>query len=91
MRVCTSDGDVLTRIYGSGIAFPTSTTDGMIKTNYAKLEYRADGFRLYCNTVANKILNGILVKDQLINISKRDYRSQNRAKSWHIDSSQSLE
>ena len=62
MRVCCSDGSILTKTFGSGIGYPTLTNDGMMRTDHGKKGHRADSFSLYCNWVANRILTNILPK-----------------------------
>lgn len=58
-----SDGSILTKTFGSGIAYPTFTNDGMIVPDRG--HPRADSFSLYCNWVANRVLLNILPKTQL--------------------------
>lgn len=65
MRVCCTDGRVLTKVFGSGIAFPTLTNDGMVRTDLGTKGHRADSFSLYSNWVANKILASTIPKNQL--------------------------
>jgi len=62
MRICCSDNSILTKAFGSGIAFPTMTNDGMIQAEQGKKGHRADSFSLYCNWVANRILTNIIPK-----------------------------
>jgi hypothetical protein len=59
-RLCVSDGSILTKTFGSGIAYPTFTNDGMIVPDRG--HPRADSFSLYCNWVANRVLLNILPK-----------------------------
>lgn len=36
MRVCAADGSILTKTFGSGIAYPTRTNDGMMRPDGGK-------------------------------------------------------
>ena len=54
-RIITADGSVLTKTFGTGIAYPTRTNDGM-QISDGKPKPRADSFSLYCNWVANRVL-----------------------------------
>lgn len=61
----TSDGSVLTKTFGSGIAYPTKTNDGIKNPMPGKINPRADSFSLYCGWVANKLLSNLLPKTVL--------------------------
>jgi hypothetical protein len=61
----TSDGSVLTKTFGSGIAYPTKTNDGIKNSMPGKINPRADSFSLYCGWVANKLLSNLLPKTVL--------------------------
>lgn len=61
----TSDGSVLTKTFGSGIAYPTKTNDGIKNPMLGKINPRADSFSLYCGWVANKLLSNLLPKTVL--------------------------
>lgn len=52
-RLVTSDSNLLTKTFGSGLAFPMRSNDGMIIPDSGKLNPRADSFSLYLNFVAN--------------------------------------
>lgn len=60
MKLVCQDGAVLTKLFGSGIAYPTRTNDGMIRAEPGKPNPKADSFSLYCNWVANRILMNII-------------------------------
>lgn len=66
-RLCGSDGSLLTKVFGMGIAYPTLTNDGMMRPDGGKVNPRADSFSLYCNWVANRVLMNILPKTLLDN------------------------
>lgn len=66
-RIITSDNGILTKTFGSGIAYPLRTNDGMILPDSSKSNPRADSFSLYLNFVADKILTNILPKSKLDN------------------------
>jgi hypothetical protein len=55
-RIITSDNNLLAKTFGSGLAFPVRTNDGMILAEAGKPNPRADSFSLYSNYVANTIL-----------------------------------
>lgn len=62
----TCDGSVLTKTFGSGIAYPTKTNDGIKNPLFsAKINPRADSFSLYCGWVANKLLSNLIPKTVL--------------------------
>ena len=79
MRLCGSDGSILTKSFGTGIAYPTVTNDGMMRADRDKVNHRADSFSLYCNWVANRILLNLLPKTQLDNKLQKTLR-KNRKK-----------
>jgi hypothetical protein len=64
-RLITEDGSILNKVFGSGIAYPMRTNDGMIVSDASKPKPRADGFSLYLNFVANTVLKCILPKSQI--------------------------
>jgi len=64
-RVCAADGTIFTKLYGSGIAYPTRTNDGMIRPEAGKLDPRADSYSLYSGWVANRILMNVIPKSML--------------------------
>jgi hypothetical protein len=55
-RVITSDNGLLTKTFGTGIAYPLRTNDGMVIPEAGKTNPRADSFSLYLNFVADRIL-----------------------------------
>jgi len=57
----------LTKTFGTGIAYPLRTNDGMIIPDGGKANPRADSFTLYLNFVADKILQNVLPKNKLDN------------------------
>lgn len=52
----TSDNGLLTKTFGTGIAYPVRTNDGMVIPDSNKVNPRADSFSLYLNFVADRIL-----------------------------------
>ena len=66
-RLITNDNSILTKVFGSGIAYPLRTNDGMIVGEAGKSNPRADGFSLYSNFVANTMLSNLLPKSRLDN------------------------
>jgi len=64
-RVITSDNSLLAKVYGSGLAFPLRTNDGMVMPEAGKPNPRADSFSLYSNYVANTLLQNLLPKSKL--------------------------
>jgi hypothetical protein len=64
----TADDYVLTKTFGTGIAYPIRTNDGMKKLNNSKrINPRADSFSLYCGWVGDKVLSNLLPKSVLNN------------------------
>mmetsp|Transcript_19647 Transcript_19647/g.19295 ORF Transcript_19647/g.19295 Transcript_19647/m.19295 type:complete len:88 (-) Transcript_19647:52-315(-) len=59
------DGGALSKMFGCGLAYPTHTNDGKIVPEVGKPNPRADGFSLYNNYVANKILDNLIPKSKL--------------------------
>lgn len=55
-RVKTEDKQCLLKVFGSGIAYPIRTSDGMMSRAGSAPYPRADSFSLYCNFVANRVL-----------------------------------
>jgi hypothetical protein len=55
-RLVTNDGSAMTKTFGTGIAYPTRTNDGMQMSDGGKPKPRADSFSLYCNWVANRVI-----------------------------------
>lgn len=77
-RVCCADGSLLTKTFGSGIAYPTRTNDGMSCSDHGKPDPRADSFSLYCNWVGNRVLLNVLPKTQLGNKLHRTMRNNRK-------------
>ncbi len=68
-RLLTADKGILTKTFGTGIAYPLRTNDGMIIPD-SQLQAkggnpRADSFSLYLNFVADTILKNILPKSKI--------------------------
>ena len=59
------DSQLLTKTFGSGLAFPMRTNDGQIIPDTGKANPRADSFALYLNFVANQQLQNLLPKTKL--------------------------
>ena len=77
----TADNGLLTKTFGSGIAYPLRTNDGMIvpdATTAAKGNPRADSFSLYLNFVADTILKSILPKSKLDNKLHKTMRGERK-------------
>jgi len=64
-RLITSDNSLLMKAFGSGLAFPMRSNDGMIIPDSGKSNPRADSFSLYLNFVANQMLSNLLPKSKL--------------------------
>jgi len=64
-RLITSDNSLLMKTFGSGIAFPMRSNDGMVIPEAGKSNPRADSFSLYLNFVANQVLTNLLPKSKL--------------------------
>lgn len=64
-RICVADGSLLTKTFGTGLAYPTRTNDGMIRRVGGKPDPRADSFSLYCGWIGNRIVQNLLPKTQL--------------------------
>ena len=73
-RIITSDNSLLMKTFGSGLAYPVRTNDGMIIPEAGKVNPRADSFSLYMNYVANTILSNLLPKTRLQNKNHRTMR-----------------
>ncbi len=76
--MCVSDGSLLTKTFGSGIAYPTRTNDGMTIPEAGKANPRADSFSLYAGWVANRILLNVLPKSLLENKLHRTMRNSRK-------------
>jgi len=61
-RIITADNGLLTKTFGTGLAYPMRTNDGMIVPEAGKSNPRADSYSLYMNYVADRILQNILPK-----------------------------
>ena len=79
-RVITSDNGILTKTFGSGIAFPMRTNDGMMMPDPGKLNPRADSFSLYQNFVAKTMLQNLLPKSKNENKLHKINRNQNNGR-----------
>lgn len=66
-RLITADQHLLTKCFGSGLAFPMRTNDGMIQRDVNKPNPRADSFSLYLNYVAKTMLTNLLPKSKMEN------------------------
>ena len=75
------DGTTLTKTFGTGIAYPTRTNDGMVMSNNGKPNPRADSFSLYCNWVANRVLISLLQKNYLTSKIHRTLKTKAMANS----------
>jgi hypothetical protein len=64
-RIITSDNSLLSKTFGTGLAFPVRTNDGMVIPEAGKPNPRADSFSLYSNYVANTILSNLLPKSKI--------------------------
>ena len=64
-RIITNDNMILTKIFGSGLAYPLRTNDGMIVHEAGQPNPRADSFSLYMNFVANTMLSNLLPKTKI--------------------------
>jgi len=73
-RIITSDNGLLMKTFGSGLAYPVRTNDGMILPESGKVNPRADSFSLYMNYVANTLLSNLLPKNRLMNKNHRTVR-----------------
>jgi len=66
-RLLLKEGGTLVKVFGTGIAYPVKTKDGMTTVDPTKPHPRADSFTLYLNFVANTILKQILPKAKITN------------------------
>ena len=76
-RIITSDNQLLLKTFGTGIAYPLRTNDGMVSPEPGKFNPRADSFSLYMHYVAKTLLANLLPKNRLMNknqISQRPTR-----------------
>ena len=64
-RIITSDNGLLVKTFGTGLAFPLRTNDGMVIGDPTKNNPRADSFALYLHFVADRILQNVLPKPKL--------------------------
>jgi hypothetical protein len=65
-------------VFGTGLAYPTTTNDGMICPDRGKPYPKADSFSLYSNWVANRVLLNILPKTNLNNKLHMTMRSNRK-------------
>lgn len=77
-RIITSDNGLLMKTFGTGLAYPVRTNDGMTLPESGKSNPRADGFSLYMNYVANTLLANLLPKNRLFNKNHRTMRLQGK-------------
>lgn len=70
---------MLTKTFGTGIAYPLRTNDGMIIPDAGKTNPRADSFSLYLNFVADRILQNVLPKSRLDNKLHKTIRERKQA------------
>lgn len=80
-RLLTADNAILTKTFGTGIAYPLRTNDGMVipdSTTANKGNPRADSYSLYLNFVADTILKQILPKSKLDNKLHKTLRAGER-------------
>jgi hypothetical protein len=66
------------KTFGSGIAYPTRTNDGMSCSDHGKPDPRADSFSLYSNWVGNRVLMNLLPKSQLANKLHKTMRNNRK-------------
>ena len=62
------------KTFGSGLAYPVRTNDGMVIPEAGKVNPRADSFSLYMNYVANTVLGNLLPKSRLTMKNHRTMR-----------------
>ena len=77
-RLCAADGSLLTKTFGSGLAYPTRTNDGMMRPDGGRPNPRADSFSLYTGWVANRVLQNLLPKTVLDNKLHRTMRNNRK-------------
>lgn len=65
-RLKMADGGSVCKVFGSGLAFPTRTSDGKTVPETGKVNPRADSFSLYLNYVGTKVLDSLLPKTKLL-------------------------
>ena len=73
-RLCTNDGNLLMKVFGSGLAFPMRSNDGQMIPVQGKPNPRADSYALYLNFVANTMLQNLLPKNKLDNKLQKTIR-----------------
>ena len=78
-RIITSDNGILTKTFGTGLAYPLRTNDGMVIPDSKKVNPRADSYSLYLNFVADRILQNILPKSKLDNKLHKTIRDKKLA------------
>ena len=67
-RIMLADGNVLKKCFACGVGFPVRTKDGGPGAKDPALNPRADGYRLYMNTVAEMLLKSLLPKRKMASI-----------------------
>lgn len=65
-RLKMTDGGSICKVFGSGLAFPTRTSDGKSLPEAGRVNPRADSFSLYLNYVGTKVLDSLLPKTKLL-------------------------
>ena len=78
-RVITSDNGLLLKTFGTGLAYPLRTNDGMVLKDPNKANPRADSFSLYLHFVADTILKNVLPKSKLDNKLHKTIRNNKTA------------
>jgi hypothetical protein len=77
----TADNGILTKTFGTGIAYPLRTNDGMVIPDFTAAQKgnpRADSFSLYLNFVADTILKNILPKSKIENKLHKNLRTERK-------------
>ena len=77
----------MVKVFGSGIAYPLRTNDGMQTPEVGKLNPRADSFSLYMNHVGNTMLQNILPKSKLDHQTHKIVRAGHEQDHVHVQRS----
>jgi len=64
-RIQANDGSSFNKIFGSGIAYPPRTRDGMTNPDPLKPLTRAESYQVYQNLSADTLLKQIIPKDKI--------------------------
>lgn len=86
-RILTADHGILTKTFGTGIAYPLRTNDGMVIPDTQatiKGNPRADSFSLYLNFVADTILKNLLPKSKLDNKLQKTTRGDRKVRNSQV-------